>query len=121
MSTVRLQNIPEDFAGIVREGATAFHRMKAPCARYFGFRDEPQKPGRKRKVDEKLAIPIGKKLASDVCPPILRRIDELWGYRCAACTAPLHTASPRCVACTGWSTCPSWSARTSSSRSPTAP
>ena len=56
MSTVRLQNIPEDFAGIVREGATAFHRMKAPCARYFGFRDEPQKPGRKRKVDEKLAI-----------------------------------------------------------------
>ena len=80
MSTVRLQNIPEGFPGTVREGATAFHRMKAPCARYFGFRDEPQKPGRKRKVDEKLAIPIGKKLASDVCPPILRRIDELWGY-----------------------------------------
>ena len=96
MSTVRLQNIPEDFPGIVREGATAFHRMKAPCARYFGFRDEPQKPGRKRKVDEKLAIPVGKKLASDECPPILRRIDASSGATGAplAPRASAHRLTP---------------------------
>ena len=61
---VRLQPIPEGFAGDVRPGATFFHRKKAACARHFGFQDPPQKPGRKRK-DERLPIPVGKRLAGD--------------------------------------------------------
>ena len=85
---VRLQQIPEGFAGDVRPGAAFFHRKKAACARHFGFQDAPQKPGRKRK-DERLPIPVGKRLAGDECPPIIRRIDELWGHRCAACPARL--------------------------------
>ena len=86
---VRLQPIPEGFPSeLVRPGATFFHRKKAACARHFGFQDPPQKPGRKRK-DERLPIPVGKRLAGDECPPIIRRIDELWGHRCAACPARL--------------------------------
>ena len=93
---VRLQPIPEGFPSeLVRPGATFFHRKKAACARHFGFQDPPQKPGRKRK-DERLPIPVGKRLAGDECPPIIRRIDELWGHRCAACPARLCTPPHRC-------------------------
>ena len=94
---VRLQPIPEGFPSeLVRPGATFFHRKKAACARHSGFQDPPQKPGRKRK-DERLPIPVGKRLAGDECPPIIRRIDELWGHRCAACPARLCTPPHRCV------------------------
>ena len=40
---------------------------------------------------------MGKRLAGDECPPIIRRIDELWGHRCAACPARLCTPPHRCV------------------------
>ena len=112
---VRLQPIPEGFPSeLVRPGATFFHRKKAACARHFGFQDPPQKPGRKRK-DERLPIPVGKRLAGDECPPIIRRIDELWGHRCAACPARLCTPPHRCFARAGWSTFPRCAPRTGAS------
>ena len=92
---VRLQYIPEAFTGAVRPGATCFHRKRAGCAEHFGFQDPPKKRGRPRK-DEKLLIPVGKRLASDECPPILRRIDEIWGHRCATCPVHLCTPPDRC-------------------------
>ena len=73
-SAVRLQFIPKDFIGTRREGAICFHLKKSPCAEHFGFKDPPKKRGRPRK-DEKLSIPVGKKLAIDDCPPpILRHV-----------------------------------------------
>ena len=39
---------------------------------------------------------MGKRLAGDECPPIIRRSDELWGHRCAACPARLCTPPHRC-------------------------
>jgi len=79
-STVRLQLIPRSFSGPRVLGATSFHRKKADCARHFGFQDPPQAPGRKRK-EETLTIPVGKRLETDKCPPFLRAIDNLWGHR----------------------------------------
>ena len=57
-----------------------FHRQKAACKRWCEFVGPPEKPGRKRKADETLAVPVGKRLDTDKCPPILRSIDALWGY-----------------------------------------
>ena len=109
-SAVRLQFIPKDFIGTRREGAICFHLKKSPCAEYFGFKDPPKKRGRPRKDAEKLSIPVGKRLAGEECPPILRQIDELWGHRCAACPArlctPPHPAHPAVFARAGWSTFP---------------
>ena len=63
-----------------------------------GVKGEPKKAGRKRSADT-MAIPVGKQLDTDKCPPILRSIDELWGYRCTSLALHgtlLHTAhSPR--------------------------
>ena len=50
-----------------------------------------------------MAIPVGKQLDADKCPPILRSIDELWGYRCTSLHArhaytnslPAHIAARR--------------------------
>ena len=93
-STVRLQFIPRDFSGPRVLGATSFHRKKADCARHFGVQDPPRAPGRKRR-EETLTIPVGKRLETDKCPPFLRAIHDLWGHRYIplapyACTPP-HT------------------------------
>ena len=62
--------------------------------------DAPKKPGRKR-LAETMAIPVGKQLDADKCPPILRSIDELWGCRFtspAARTLTLTRDSPAHIA-----------------------
>ena len=94
-STTRLQFIPRGFTGLRVPGATSFHRKKADCARHFGVQDPPQAPGRKRK-EENVTIPVGKRLEAEKCPPFIRAIHDLWGYRYIslalyACTPP-HTA-----------------------------
>ena len=87
-STSRLQCLPKDFMGDCIPGAKHFHRQKGPCARWCGFRDAPKKAGRKRSAETMMAIPVGKQLDSDKCPPpILRTIDELWGCRWTSCPA----------------------------------
>lgn len=98
-STSRLQKIPESFTG--DRLSEYFHRQRAACARWCGFKEPPKKPGRKRK-DATLAIPVGKRLDTDRCPPILRSIDTLWGYRCRRPAArllpphsPAHVAARR--------------------------
>ena len=98
-STSRLQKISESFTG--DRLSEYFHRQRAACARWCGFKEPPKKPGRKRK-DETLAIPVGKRLDTDRCPPILRSIDALWGYRCRRPAArllpphsPAHVAARR--------------------------
>ena len=92
-STSRLQKIPPSFTGERR--SEHFHRQKAACKRWCGFVGPPKKPGRKpKRKDETLAVPVGKRLDTDKCPPILRSIDALWGYRCsrpaARCTHLTH-------------------------------
>ena len=99
-SDSRLQCLPAGFTGECVPGAKHFHRQKASCARWCGFLDAPKKPGRKR-LAETMAIPVGKQLDADKCPPILRSIDELWGCRCtspAARTLTLTRDSPAHIA-----------------------
>ena len=98
-STSRLQKIPEAFTG--DRLSEFFHCRKSACGRWCGFKGPPKKPGRKRK-GETLAIPVGKRLDTDRCPPILRSIDALWGYRCSRPAArsiaphsPAHVAARR--------------------------
>ena len=94
-STSRLQLLPKEFTGKCVPGAKHFHRQKGKCARWCGFKDPPKKAGRKRTA-ETMAIPVGKQLDADRCPPILRSIDELWGYRCTSPAphgTPLYTHS----------------------------
>ena len=95
--TARLQYIPKGWTGQRVPGATSFHRGKADCRRHFGFQLPPQIPGRKRK-EETLTIPVGKRLEADKCPPILRSIDELWGYRCTP-LAPYAYTPPHTACC----------------------
>jgi len=85
---VRLQLIPEGFAGTVRPGATCFHRKRADCCRYF-MGGEPGKPGRpSKRVCADAMLPGRIKLvAIDPCPPIVGEIDELWGIRCVPALA----------------------------------
>ena len=94
-STSRLQLLPKEFTGKCVPGAKHFHRQKGKCARWCGFKGPPKKAGRKRTA-ETMAIPVGKQLDADRCPPILRSIDELWGYRCTSPAphgTPLYTHS----------------------------
>lgn len=83
---VRLQLIPQGFVGIVRPGATCFHRKRADCCRHF-MGGEPGKPGRpSKRVCADIVLPgRGKLTAIDPCPPIVAEIDELWGIRCVPC------------------------------------
>jgi len=53
------QNIPRDFdPEQVREDATCTCK-KAACLRYFGLKEEKQKPGRKRSRDAESTTPTG--------------------------------------------------------------
>lgn len=89
-STSRLQKIPESFTG--PRLSELFHRQKAACGRWCGFKGPPKTPGRKRN-GETLATPVGKRLETDRCPPILRSIDALWGYRCSRLPSPAARTS----------------------------
>ena len=56
---------------------------KSACQRWAGFKDEPKQPGRPAKFT-KLSIPMARALTSSETlprPPILQRIDEIWGMR----------------------------------------
>ena len=61
--------------------------------------DAPKKAGRKRLAETMMVIPVGTQLDADKCPPILRSIDELWGYRCTSPAARtltwIHATHPR--------------------------
>ena len=69
--------IPDDNTQPIRDGATCTCK-KAACHRYFGLKDDPKPPGRKRRVAD-LAAAVGEGTA----PPIIKSIDEIWGIRCA--------------------------------------
>ena len=109
---VRLQFIPDGFAGEVRPGAVCFHLKRADCRRHF-LGGEPGKPGRPAKRgSESTRIPVGKALAVEPCPPIIDSIDEVWGYRCAtapaSCVCTVSPVLPRA----GCATLPGWALRT---------
>ena len=98
-STARLQFIPRGFTCPCVPGATSFHRKKADCARHFDIQDPPQAPGRIKRKEETLTIPVGRRLETDKCPPFLRAIHDRWGHMYIplapyACTPP-HTACCR--------------------------
>lgn len=119
-STARLQFIPRVFTGPRVLGATSFHRKKADCARHFGLQNARQAPGRKRK-EETLTIPVGKRLETDKCPPFLRAIHDLWGHRYIPLAPYVHTASHwvlHVAAVAGEPTFPRCARRTEASLSP---
>eukprot|EP00316_Scyphosphaera_apsteinii_P016711 CAMPEP_0119314254 /NCGR_PEP_ID=MMETSP1333-20130426/32217_1 /TAXON_ID=418940 /ORGANISM="Scyphosphaera apsteinii, Strain RCC1455" /LENGTH=197 /DNA_ID=CAMNT_0007319331 /DNA_START=26 /DNA_END=619 /DNA_ORIENTATION=+ len=57
---------------------------KADCWRYFGYKEEKQKAGRPRKrpvteAGPSTGVPVA--VAEDPCPPIVVKVDEVWGVR----------------------------------------
>ena len=76
-ANVRLQLIPAGFSGDVFEGATCFHRKRVECAAHFGFGDS-----NKRQAGQS-RIPVGAVVSEEPCPPIINKIDEIWGVRTA--------------------------------------
>lgn len=79
------QWIPEGFGDAITPGATCTCK-KAGCRRYFGLKEDPQPPGRKRSLPAATEAPRH----DDPCVPesyILAEIDEIWGHRCACPSA----------------------------------
>ena len=72
---VRLQNIPDGFSGAVRPEATCSHRKRGRLRPVFWFSGR-SKETRAQGKEERLLIPVGKKLATHnvyECPPIIRQ------------------------------------------------
>ena len=90
------QFIPDDFNGRVRPGAICTCK-KAVCLRYFGLKDQPGIPGRKRKADSERMLP-GACASEGPPPPIFDTIDEVWGVRCACLPALSCTSTDPPVA-----------------------
>jgi len=79
---------------MVRDDATCSCK-KADCLRYFGLKEAPQKPGRKRCRDADASAPIPS--GDEPTMPakyIVAEVKDIHGLRCAhpASTAPL----PQC-------------------------
>ena len=94
--------IPREFVGDLYDGHLGYLCKRDPCREYFGL--PPLNPAGKKRVAAASAA-TGSAIGQDLAlPHSLRRIDQVWGVRCAARAhalprPPPELCSPRARFC----------------------